>query len=95
VAVRYAEIDPDRKITGDHVVENRLALSYYFVGHNLKLQADGGRIHFGPAISDPAYPRLALRNLPIPAVPAGALGRLKGIQDYTDSQYRIQMQVRF
>ncbi|MBI3450266.1 MAG: hypothetical protein HY049_15295 [Acidobacteria bacterium] len=91
VALRYAQIDPDEDIVNDRVSEERLALSYYFVGHNLKLQADGGRLSFGSALSDPAYPTIASRNLSIPTPGV----RLAGIRHYTDSQYRLQMQIRF
>ncbi|HZE89486.1 MAG TPA: porin [Verrucomicrobiae bacterium] len=90
VALRYAEIDPDEDIVNDKVAEERVALGYYFIGHNLKVQVDGGRVSYGSAVSDPAYPGIALRGLPIPT---GT--RLAGIQHYTDSQYRLQMQLRF
>lgn len=90
IGARYAEIDPDRSLLDDRVKEERLVAGYYFQGHNLKLQADGGRVILDSALSDPAYPSLALRNLP---VPTGA--RLGGIRKYTDSQYRVQMQIFF
>jgi len=45
VAARYSCVDPDRDISQDLQVEVTGAVSYYFQGHNLKLQGDYTNIH--------------------------------------------------
>jgi phosphate-selective porin OprO/OprP len=45
VAARYSSVDPNRDISQDLQVEVTGAVSYYFRGHNLKLQGDYTNIH--------------------------------------------------
>jgi phosphate-selective porin OprO/OprP len=45
LAVRYSQQDPDRAKSADMQSEQIGAISYYFFGHNLKVQADVGNIH--------------------------------------------------
>jgi phosphate-selective porin OprO/OprP len=45
VAARYSSVDPNREKTQDLQVEVTGAVSYYFEGHNLKLQGDYTNIH--------------------------------------------------
>jgi phosphate-selective porin OprO/OprP len=45
VAARYSSVDPNREKTQDLQVEVTGAVSYYFQGHNLKLQGDYTNIH--------------------------------------------------
>jgi phosphate-selective porin OprO/OprP len=45
VAARYSSVDPNREKTRDLQVEVTGAVSYYFAGHNLKLQGDYTNIH--------------------------------------------------
>lgn len=87
LGARYAEIDPDRAASDDNVREVRGLAAWYFKGHNLKIQLDGGEIIYGAGFS--ADSALAKRGLP-------ALGtRLGSPQAYHDRQYRIQAQLAF
>ncbi|RNC66324.1 MAG: porin [Desulfuromonadales bacterium] len=45
LAARYSYIDPNRDVSNDLWVETTGAVSWYFIGHNLKLQADYSNIH--------------------------------------------------
>jgi phosphate-selective porin OprO/OprP len=45
VAARYSSVDPNREKTQDLQVQVTGAVSYYFEGHNLKLQGDYTNIH--------------------------------------------------
>jgi phosphate-selective porin OprO/OprP len=45
LAVRFSQQDPDRAKSGDMQSEQIGAVSYYFFGHNLKVQADVANIH--------------------------------------------------
>lgn len=45
LAVRFSQQDPDRAKSGDMQSEQVGAVSYYFFGHNLKVQADVANIH--------------------------------------------------
>jgi phosphate-selective porin OprO/OprP len=45
LAFRYSQYDPNRAVSSDLRSEQIGAVSYYFFGHNLKLQADVGNIH--------------------------------------------------
>ena len=44
-AARYSNVDPDRDKDRDRQIEVTGAVSYYFQGHNLKLQGDYTNIH--------------------------------------------------
>jgi len=58
VAFRYSQQDPDRAKSNDLQSEQIGAISYYFFGHNLKVQADVGNIHQQPNRSDDMQYRL-------------------------------------
>jgi phosphate-selective porin OprO/OprP len=45
VAARYSSVDPNRNKARDRQVEVTGGVSYYFEGHNLKLQGDYTNIH--------------------------------------------------
>ncbi|NMC75075.1 MAG: porin [Geobacteraceae bacterium] len=45
LAVRFSQQDPDRAVSGDMQSEQIGAISYYFFGHNLKVQADVANVH--------------------------------------------------
>jgi len=45
VAARYSGVDPDRGTARDRQIEVTGAVSYYFQGHNLKLQGDYTNLH--------------------------------------------------
>jgi phosphate-selective porin OprO/OprP len=45
VAARYSSVDPNREKTQDLQIEVTGAMSYYFEGHNLKIQGDYTNIH--------------------------------------------------
>lgn len=45
LAARYSYIDPNRDVSNDLWIETTGAVSWYFVGHNLKVQADYSNIH--------------------------------------------------
>ena len=45
VAARYSSVDPDRERAQDLQIEITGAVSYYFQGHNLKIQGDYTNIH--------------------------------------------------
>ena len=90
VGLRYAEIDLNDDGNDDKITESRFVFGYYFTGHNLKLQADAGQIVFEKNVA--ANSLLAARNLPALDITR----RLSGLgREYTDLQYRIQMQVSF
>lgn len=59
VAMRYSYLDPNRDQADDNITEILGGVSYYFSGHNLKLQADVGNIHtqksMGVATDDMQY----------------------------------------
>ena len=92
LAVRYAEVEPDKRVDDARQTEWRLAYSYYIKGHNLKLQTDIGQIGYGANFA--SLSSLALRNVApaydqtkrLVAEPGTAL---------TDNQLRIQLTVVF
>lgn len=45
LAIRYSYLDPNRDAANDNRTEQIGAISYYFNRHNLKVQADVGKIH--------------------------------------------------
>jgi phosphate-selective porin len=45
VAARYSYVDPNRNKANDLQAEAQGVVSYYFYGHNLKVQADYSNIH--------------------------------------------------
>lgn len=99
LALRYAEVEPDRDVHDAKQTETRLVYGYYIKGHNLKLQADIGEISYGKSFStlydttNTAF-GLAVRNLnpsfdPLKRLPSAVGDKL------TDKQARIQVTVAF
>lgn len=87
LGLRYASIEPDEDVDEADVSEARLVAGYYWVGHNLKLQADVGRISYDAGVG--SLSSIASRNLP-------ALGtRLVTGEDLSDTQFRLQAQLAF
>ena len=94
LALRYALIDPDTSVDDADVDELRLAINYFFAGHNLKLQADVGTVGYGSNYL--ALPLVARRGLP-------PLGTRVGVsasdpatwQAFTDKVARLQFQLAF
>jgi phosphate-selective porin len=77
---RYAEVDPDHGTAGDGATELRGGVNYYWKGHNLKLQADAGRLTYEAS----APGRANASRLPTAA----------GLE-VTDYQVRVQLQLYF
>jgi phosphate-selective porin len=87
VGVLHARITPDTGQDDSAVTETRAVVSYYWQAHNLKLQADAGRLGFDDRFG--ALSARARQGLP-------SLGnRLVSGQAFADTQVRIQMQVSF
>lgn len=61
VAARYSCVDPNRNSDRDLQVEAAGAVSYYFEGHNLKLQGDYTNIHVQRAVGQQATDDKQLR----------------------------------
>ncbi|WP_306533301.1 porin [Geobacter sp.] len=59
LAARYSYIDPNRDVSNDLWVETTGAVSWYFIGHNLKVQADFSNIHRQGRISSNDPPATA------------------------------------
>ncbi len=98
-ALRYAQIDPDDDVARNKVTESRLAVGYFWKGHGLKLQGDVGTVTFEEAFvaaCGVATPPLECRGMPAVGT-AGIVNpqRLSGVKEYTDLQYRVQMQLAF
>jgi phosphate-selective porin OprO/OprP len=83
----FARITPDTEVDDAEVTELRGVIGYYWRAHNLKLQADLGRL--GYAENFGALSSRARQGLP-------SLGpRLVSGESLADTQLRIQMQVSF
>jgi phosphate-selective porin len=87
LGVRYAAIDGDTDIDDSDVREIRGVASYYWRGHNLKLQADAGQVRYGPAFN--LMSERARQGLPETGT------RLVAGTSLADVQLRIQMQLTF
>ncbi len=48
LCARYAQVDPNRDVSGDRSTELRGGANYYWKDHNLKLQADAGLLGYEP-----------------------------------------------
>jgi hypothetical protein len=84
--VLFSRITPDSDVDDAEVSELRGVVGYYWQAHNLKLQADIGRIGFGSSFAElSARARQGLPGLGVRLV-EGSL---------TDTQLRVQMQVAF
>jgi hypothetical protein len=51
LALRCAEVEPDKDVVDAKQQEIRLVYGYYLKGHNLKIQADLGEISYGENFS--------------------------------------------
>lgn len=86
-ALRYAAVDPDTSASDAALTELLGVVGYYWRGHNLKVQADAGRIRYGANFA--ALSSRARAGLP-------ALGtRLVSGRSMSDKQFRLQCQVTF
>lgn len=92
LALRYAELEPDKNVSDAKQTEARLVYSYYIKGHNLKIQTDIGETKYGANFS--TLSALALRNVSPGLDPAKRLVTLPGTS-LTDKQARIQLTVVF
>lgn len=101
VAGRYAVVDPDVDTDNDEVTEARLAASYYWKGHSLKLHGDVGYQAYDSGFR--AYSPSAVlttvqgRGLPnVAAATATTAGRISPLtEDLKDLQVRVQVQLVF
>ncbi len=94
LGLRYATIDPDKDVDDTSVTEIRGVVTWYWKGHNLKLQTDLGTMRWDAAFS--SLPTLASRNMPALGTVTGTRPqRLGGAQAYTDKQIRAQVQLAF
>jgi hypothetical protein len=80
LGVRWAQVDANQDTAGSNTTELRGGANYYWKGHNLKLQADVGRVTYGPS----GLGRSSANRLP------AAAGK-----DVVDRQARIQLQLYF
>lgn len=92
LALRYAQLEPDKDVADAKQTETRLVYGYYIKGHNLKIQADVGEIGFGKNFS--TLSALALRNVSPTLDPTKRLATLPGTE-LKDKQARIQVTVQF
>lgn len=87
VGVLVARVDGDTRVSRSDVDELRAVLGYYWQAHNLKMQADFGRVGYGANFA--AMPARARQGLP-------SLGtRLVSSTRLDDTQVRVQFQVAF
>jgi phosphate-selective porin OprO/OprP len=87
VGVQYARVDGNVDVDDAAVTELRGVFSYYWQAHNLKLQADVGRVGYGANFAGlPARARLGLPTLG---------PRLVTGQDLSDTQLRVQWTLIF
>jgi hypothetical protein len=101
LAVRHAFVDPDVDTDNDEVTETRLAASYYWKGHSLKVQGDVGQLSFDSGFR--AYSPSAVlttvqgRGLPnVAAATTTTAGRISPLtEDLKDLQVRVQVQLVF
>lgn len=87
LGIRYARIDGDTRLDDAAVSELRGVFGYFWRAHNLKLQADIGRIDYDAAFA--ALSSRARGGLPSPAT------RLVSGRSLTDTEFRLQLQVAF
>lgn len=87
VAWLFARIDGDTRVDNSSLTETRSVLNYFWVGHNVKLQADFGGVRYGEAYR--TLSSRARQGLP-------SLGtRLVSGTALRDRQLRVQLQVGF
>jgi hypothetical protein len=86
IGLLHARITPDDDQDDADVSESRVVFNHYWHVHNLKLQADVGRVSYGERIAE-LSPR-ARQGMPIPGL------RLE-TGAFDDTQLRVQMQIAF
>ena len=94
LALRYAEVDPDTDIDNDRISESRLAASYYWKGHNLKIQGDVGQIDY-QAGSRAYFPTSTTTTIQGRGLPNPGTRLSPATEDLTDLQFRVQLQLTF
>lgn len=87
VALLHARLDGNTAVDDASVTETRGVLNYFLQGHNVKVQADVGRIGYGARYA--ALSSRARQGLP----PLGT--RLASGRALNDTQVRVQLQVAF
>ena len=87
IGVLVAQVDGDTDVDESNVDEVRVVVGYYWQAHNLKLQADIGRVGYDANFA--AMPSRARQGLP------GLGTRLVSGRRLTDTQVRVQVQVAF
>ena len=92
IAVRYAEVEPDKSVPDAKQTEMRLVYGYFWKSHNMKVQADVGQIGFEKNFA--SLSALALRNVSPGLSAAQRLVALPG-EAITDNQLRVQFVVAF
>jgi phosphate-selective porin OprO/OprP len=92
LALRYAEVQPDKNVSDAKQTEARLVYGYYIKGHNLKLQADIGEVGYGANFA--SLSPLALRNVSPSYDQTKRLVPEPGTA-LTDKQARIQLTLAF
>ena len=92
LALRYAQVEPDKSVADAEQTEMRLVYGYFIKGHNLKIQADLGQIGYGKQFS--TLSALALRNVSPGLDAAKRLVVLPGTE-LKDKQLRVQLTVQF
>jgi hypothetical protein len=87
VGILFAQINADTDVDDAELSELRGVVGYYFQGHNLKLQADVGRLGYGANFA--TMSSRARQGLP-------ALGtRVVTGRSLNDTQVRVQLQLAF
>jgi phosphate-selective porin len=92
LALRYAQVEPDKSVSDAQQTEARLVYGFYIKSHNLKIQTDIGEIKYGKNFS--TLSALATRNISPTLDAAKRLVTLPGTE-LTDKQARIQLTVAF
>jgi phosphate-selective porin len=92
LAVRYAQVQPDKDVDEAEQTEMRLVYGYFWKSHNMKLQADIGQIAYGENFA--ALSPLALRNVSPGLSAANRLIALPG-EEIKDNQLRVQFLLAF
>ncbi|HKQ59824.1 MAG TPA: porin [Candidatus Polarisedimenticolaceae bacterium] len=92
VAIRLAEVEPDKDVDEAEQEEWRLVYGYFWRSHGMKLQADYGEIKYGENFA--TLSSLATRNINPGLDAAKRLAVLPG-QKLTDKQLRAQFVVAF
>jgi hypothetical protein len=87
IGLLVALVDGDTRVDNSNVDELRGVVGYYWQAHNLKIQADVGRLGYDGNVA--AMPSRARQGLP------GLGTRLVSRGSLTDTQVRVQLQLAF